>query len=176
VPGLPLDVVVLGDHQTPPPESPAEPVVYAPAADLRSPMTLGRRWWRGTPSGPVETAEDNTAAVRWLLRHRSATLDGPPATELVAEVGADAVRTEALGAARDLAERFEDGEPSAADRHRTVAVCFSLLHRAATGEVASDAEARRTAASLLGPDQGLRALVWETHRLCGELALSRRSP
>ncbi|MDO9458173.1 aminoglycoside adenylyltransferase domain-containing protein [Nocardioides sp.] len=86
---------------------------YADLADLRSPMTLGKRWlYVDNGSRDLEASDhDNTAHTRWLLRERGLVLRGPSPRDLVAEVPASALRAEALGVARARAEQLED-DPS----------------------------------------------------------------
>ena len=52
-------------------------VAYADVADLRSPMTLGRRWPHVADGARelVDSAHGNTAHTRWVLRERGVALD-----------------------------------------------------------------------------------------------------
>jgi hypothetical protein len=83
---------------------------YADVADLRSPMTLGRRWpYVDNGSRTLEDSDhDNTAHTRWVLRERGLVVSGPDPRGVVAEVTPAALRAEALGVARVLAEEVED--------------------------------------------------------------------
>lgn len=182
-------VVVVGDEL---PDGAAPGTVLAAAADLRSPMTVGRRW---PVAGGDPGAGANTMAVRWLLRERAEVLEGPPARALVAEVTASALRAEALGEARALAEAWEDDpEPYAEAWPARVLTACRVLHTAATATVVGEPDAARWAldvpalathhpvidAALGGPtpgtDLGLgsRALVWDVVRWAGEHALGAR--
>ncbi|WP_139978564.1 hypothetical protein [Nocardioides litoris] len=176
------------------------PVVYADAADLRSPMTLGRRWPRAEAGADrlVDAAGwPNTAEGRWRLRRTATVLAGPPASDLVAEVDEVALRAEALGLARDLAERYDDErglEPLPAPTRATrVLTACRLLHTAARAAVVDDDAAARWALAepdVLDPrhrptvstalaggepdDAPTRDLLWDVMRLTGGSALHQR--
>lgn len=173
-------------------------------ADLRSPMTLGRRWPVLRAGAPEvgSSAAANTAAARWVLRERGVALHGPGPRELVAEVGPEALRAEALGAARARAEELEDDPAAYADLRGLAEV---VLTACGTARTAADAvvdprvEAGRWALVHLdavhapvvrtalaerdrptGRDStpaevtAARALVWDVVRVAGTLALEAR--
>jgi hypothetical protein len=123
---------------------------YADLADLRSPMTLGRRW-PYVDNGSrelVDSAHDNTAHARWVLRERGVVLRGPLPRDLFGEVGAEALRAEALGVARARAEELEDDPgayASAWAQPFTVLTSCRILHTAAHAEVVGKAAAARWA-------------------------------
>lgn len=143
---------------------------YADLADLRSPMTLGRRW-PCVADGSREVgdgARDNTAHSRWLLRERGIVLSGPPSRDLVAEVPATALRAEALGAARARAEQLEDDPTVYADARMQpscVLTSCRILHTATHAEVTGKAAAARWALGRLDP----------VHRPVVEAALADRA-
>ena len=123
---------------------------YADLSDLRSPMTLGRRWWyvdRGSRE-LEQSAHDNTAHDRWVLRERGVTLAGPDPRDLVAEVGPTALRAEALGVARARAEELED-DPSRYDdawfQPHCVLTSCRIVHTATHAEVVGAVAAARWA-------------------------------
>jgi len=119
---------------------------YADLVDLRSPMTLGRRW-PYVDNGSreiVDSAHDNTAHTRWVLREHGVALDGPGPRDLVAEVPAEALRAEALGVARARAEELED-DPSAYENAWFQPYCvltscrilWTVTHATVTGKEAA---------------------------------------
>ncbi|MFB9312002.1 aminoglycoside adenylyltransferase domain-containing protein [Nocardioides plantarum] len=143
---------------------------YADLADLRSPMTLGRRWWY-VDNGSREleqSAHDNTAHTRWLLRERGVVLTGPPPRDLVAEMGAPALRAEALGIARARAEQLE-GDPSWYDdawfQPACVLTSCRIVHTATHAEVTGKTAAAHWALEHLDP----------VHRPVIEAALADRA-
>lgn len=172
-------------------------VSYADLGDLRSPMTLGRRWPHVDDGSRelVDAADDNTAHTRWVLREHALTLTGPDPRGLVAEVGADALRAEALGLARARAEAFED-DPDAWSRSSVVLtscrILFTATHARVTGPVAAArwaldhvdathhavieaAVAARTGGRSGSVDGAAsRALAWDVVRLSGQAALEAR--
>ena len=123
---------------------------YADLADLRSPMTLGRRW-PYVDNGSrdlVDSAHDNTAHTRWVLRERGVVLTGPLPRDRVGEVAAEALRAEALGVARARAEELEE-DPGAygnawAQPFSVLTAC-RMLYTAEHAEVVGKAEAARWA-------------------------------
>ncbi|GAA5150313.1 hypothetical protein GCM10023340_27160 [Nocardioides marinquilinus] len=140
-------------------------VGYAPLSDLRSPMTLGRRWWYVDHGSTVveESDHDNTAHARWVLRERGVALHGPPARDVVAEVTPEALRAEALGDARARAERLEDDPSAYQDAwfqpHCVLTSCrvlFTATRAEVTGKLAA---ARWALETLTGPDVRHRPLV-----------------
>ncbi|MEO9323712.1 nucleotidyltransferase domain-containing protein [Nocardioides sp. C4-1] len=131
-------------------------VSYAVAADLRSPMSLGRRWWH-VADGSRElalSADANTAHTRWVLRERGVTLAGPDPAVLVAEVAPDVLRAEALGIARAQAEELEDHLDRLASAwwqpHVVMTAC-RVLHTAVHADVVGGAAAARSALAVLDP-------------------------
>lgn len=179
-------------------------VAYADRSDLRSPMTLGRRWPRaGRGSSALDlSTEGNSAHARWMLRERGLTLAGPAPTAVVSEVAPDQLRAEALGLARARAEELED-DPSAYDdpatRAAVVLTACRVAHTAAHAEVVGTVEAARWALEHLPPGHhgvvsaalaartarssdpddavtaaAARALVWDVVRLAGQAALEAR--
>lgn len=143
---------------------------YADAADLRSPMTLGRRWWY-VDNGSRElelSAHDNTAHTRWVLRERGLVLTGTDPLPLVAEVTADALRAEALGVARARAEDLEE-DPSwyedAWFQPYCVLTSCRIAYTAEHAEVVGKAQAGRWALDALDP----------VHRPVVEAALADRA-
>lgn len=167
---------------------------WAPTADLRSPMTLGRRWPHVDADGLLgESAHHNTAATRWVLREHGVAVLGPPPVTLVAEVPATALRAEALGQARARAEALEDDGGTSG--HDDVLAWVRLAHTAEHGTVVSARDAGRWAlahldhlgarhrdvlvAGLAARDRGgrvpvTRELAWDVVRLTGEAALRTR--
>lgn len=123
---------------------------YADLVDLRSPMTLGRRWPHvDHGSRTLEpSAHDNTAHTRWVLRERAIVLTGPDPRDLVAEVTPEALRAEALGAARQRAERLEDDPAAYEDAwsqpHAVLTSCLTA-YTATRAEVTGKADAARWA-------------------------------
>lgn len=167
---------------------------WAATADLRSPMTLGRRWPHVAPDGVLgESARHNTAATRWVLREHGVAVVGPGPGALVAEVPATALRAEALGQARARAEALEDdGGPS---DHDDVLEWARLAHTAEHATVVAARDAGRwaldhldhlgarhrdvLAAGLAARARGgrvpvTRELAWDVVRLTGEAALRTR--
>jgi hypothetical protein len=166
---------------------PGTPVLdggYAPSSDLRSPMTVGRAW-PGVAPGSAEllaSARGNTVQDRWLLRHAGRALVGPDPAAVVHEVGADALRAEALGLARARAERIEQHPELLADaayRRELVGALCQVLHTAHRARVVLPEEAAgwavdevpasyRTLVAGEDADAALvRALTWEVHRMVG---------
>lgn len=125
-------------------------VSYAVAADLRSPMTVGRRWWHlDHGARDLElSAHVNTAHTRWVLREHGIVLTGPPPRDLVAEVTSDVLRAEALGSARALAEEVEDDPGRLADawwQPFLVLTACRVLHTAVHADVVGRREAAGSA-------------------------------
>jgi hypothetical protein len=158
---------------------------YAPAADLRSPMTVGRAWLAVAPGSRelLPTAQGNTVHDRWLLRHRGRAVTGPPARSLVHDVGPESLRAEALGTARARAEEIEEHPELLQDpafaRGLVTTLC-QVLHTAHQATVESPSNARAWAVDHLPAEQRelldatadlgaakVRALTWEVHRLVG---------
>ncbi len=131
-------------------------VSYANAADLRSPMTLGRRW-PYVDNGSRELVlsdHDNTAHTRWVLREHGVVLAGPAPHELVVQVTADALRAEALGSARARAEQLEDDPAPYADawfQPYCVLTSCRILYTASAGAVTGKAAAATWALDHLDP-------------------------
>ncbi|MBS42001.1 MAG: hypothetical protein CMH83_02245 [Nocardioides sp.] len=185
--------------------------VLAPDRDLRTPMSLGRRWWRvpardagtaGEPPVPLLDARHGTAAARWTLRHHGRSRYGDEPAALVCETGPTALRTEALGRARTLAEAYDDAGADGLAEHLAehldgpdlARVLVGLVHQAARGTVGDPAQARRTCGEVdevllcdldaLTPGTGdrtsdpagLRRVLWETHRVVGGLAVRAAGP
>lgn len=131
-------------------------VAYADRADLRSPMTLGRRWPHvAAGSGEVvDSARADTAHGRWVLRERAVTLAGADPREVVADIGPDALRAEALGLARARGEELEqDPAVLAEERSQATWVLTScrVLHTATHAEVVGAPDAARWALAHLDP-------------------------
>lgn len=171
---------------------------YAPTSDLRSPMTLGRRWlYVDNGSRLLErSAHDNTAHTRWVLREHGMPLVGPDPRTLVAEVTPKVLRAEALGVARARAEAGEEDLEAYADPwYQPYAVLTScrILFTASEGRVTTKPGAaawaldrvdathreliraaveRRTDPALAAPT---RAFVWDVVRLAGSAALAARA-
>lgn len=129
---------------------------YAPAADLASPMTLGRRWWYVDNGARTLSLSDhdNTAHHRWVLREHGVVLHGPDPAGLVAAVSAEALRAEALGDARARAEHLEDDPGAYADawsQPSCVLTCCRILVTAAEGRVAGKHEAAAWARPRVDP-------------------------
>jgi hypothetical protein len=146
---------------------------YADLADLRSPMTLGKRWWY-VDNGSRElerSAHDNTAHTRWVLRERGIVLAGPEPRGLVAEVAASALRAEALGVARARAEDLED-DPSWYENAWFQPYCVltscRILYTAVHAEVTGKAAAGHWALDAVDG-------VDEVHRPVIEAALADRA-
>lgn len=121
-------------------------VSYADRVDLRSPMTLGRRWVHVDPGARdlAQSARDNTAHTRWVLRERGLVVAGPAPHDLLAEVTPAALRAEALGLARALAEDLEDdqsGYGDARSRGDVVLTSCRILHTAVHAEVVGTQDA-----------------------------------
>ncbi len=119
---------------------------YAPTADLRSPMTVGRSWpYVDNGSREVVASDhDNTLHARWVLRERGVPIMGPAASTYVAPVDVGAMRAEMIGVARARAEGIEEDPDSLANGwyqpYLVVTLCRAL-HTAYTGEVTSKAAA-----------------------------------
>ena len=119
---------------------------YASAADLRSPMTVGRAW-PYVDNGSRELAlsdHDNTLHARWVLRSHGVPIVGPSASTFVAPIDEGALRAEMIGVARARAEDIEE-HPENLDNgwyqpHLVVTLCRAL-YTSYTGEVTSKAAA-----------------------------------
>lgn len=143
---------------------------YADAADLRSPMTLGRRWPHvdNGARGIEPSDHDNTAHTRWVLRERAIVLTGPDPRDLVTEVTPEALRAEALGAARERAEQLEDDPAPYANawfQPNAVLTSCRIAYTATHAEVTGKADAARWALDHLPP----------AHRPVIEAALTDRA-
>lgn len=173
-------------HRTSPPHD-ALHGSYAPVADLRSPMTVGRAWLRVEPGSTelLATARDNTVHARWSMVHDARVLLGAPPTSLVHDVEARALRAEAVGIARARAELVEE-HPGLLDdpgyRRELVGAMCQVLHSAHEARVVVPSVAVRWARAVVpdgyrevvtGDSSGaadpalVRAFVWEVHRLVG---------
>lgn len=168
---------------------------YAPAADLSSPMSLGRSWLRMSPGSRelLASSADNTAYRRWQHRHTSTTLLGPAASDLICDIDVHGLRAEAIGLARFRAEEIEE-HPALLDdaqfRASLVTDLCSILHTAVTGAVltgkpaltwAYDEVPGRERMVISGLTDGrppaaepVRSFAWEVHRLVGAAALHHR--
>ena len=119
---------------------------YAPAADLRSPMSVGRAW-PSIDNGQcvlTSTDHDNTLHARWVLRERAVPVVGPPAATFVAPVDDAALRAEMLGMARARAEDVEDHPEHLANawyQPELVLMLCRALFTTHTGQVTSKATA-----------------------------------
>lgn len=128
---------------------------YAPAGDLRSPMTVGRAWPYVDHGSRAlgRSAQDNTAHARWVLRERGIPLLGPSAVTYVAAVDPAALRAEMVGVARTRAEAVEEYPEQLANGwfqpHLVVTLC-RVLYTAHHGEVTSKADAAAWALGAVG--------------------------
>lgn len=135
---------------------------YAPAADLRSPMTVGRAWphvAHGSRS-VAGSDRDNTIHGRWVLREHGLPIVGPPAATYVAPLDAGALRAEMIGIARTIAEGVEDHPERLADeqhRRSLVVTMCRALHTVHTATVVGKATAAAWAAEAVGSEH--RALI-----------------
>ncbi len=130
---------------------------YAPAADLRSPMSVGRSW-PYVDNGARELTpsdHDNTLHARWLLREHGVPLLGPAAATWVAPIDGGALRAEMIGVARARAEDVEEHPEHLANGwyqpHLVLTLCRAL-HTTHTGRVASKSEAAAWALDHLPPE------------------------
>ncbi|CAN5688265.1 aminoglycoside nucleotidyltransferase ANT9 [soil metagenome] len=119
---------------------------YAPQADLRSPMSVGRAWPYVDNGQRVLTLSDhdNTLHARWLLREHGIALLGPQAAALVAPVDEGALRAEMIGVARARAEHLEE-DPACLTNgwyqpYLVLTLCRAL-YTTCTGRVTSKAAA-----------------------------------
>ncbi len=130
---------------------------YAPIADLRSPMTVGRTWpYVDNGSREVVLSDhDNTVHARWMLRERGVPVVGPPASTYVARIDAGALRAEMIGVARTRAEDVEEHPEHLADGwyqpYLVVTLCRAL-YTAYVGEVTSKAAAADWALGVVGEE------------------------
>lgn len=130
---------------------------YAPAADLRSPMTVGRTW-PYVDNGSrevVQSAHDNTVHARWVLRERGVTIVGPPTSTHLAPVDAGALRAEMIGVARTRAEDIEEHPEHLTNgwyQPFLVVTLCRVLHTAYTSEVTSKAAAAAWALEVVGAE------------------------
>ena len=142
---------------------------YAPATDLRSPMTIGRGWPyvdQGSRA-VVRSDHDNTVHGRWVLREHGLPIVGPPASTYVAALDAGALRAEMIGLARALAEDVEEHPERLAEakhQHALVVTLCRILHTVHTATVASKMTAAAWAAEVVGTE----------HRLLVDRVLSER--
>lgn len=119
---------------------------YAPAVDLRSPMSIGRSWPYVDNGARVLTPSDhdNTLHARWLLREHGVAIIGPPAVSLVAPVDVGALRAEMIGVARARAEDVEEHPEHLGNAwyqpYLVLTLCRALF-TTHTGRVTSKAEA-----------------------------------
>lgn len=130
---------------------------YAPAADLRSPMTVGRAWpYVDNGSRSLEMSDhDNTVHGRWVLRERGIAIIGPPASTYVAAIDAGALRAEMIGVARTRAEDIEEHPEHLADgwyQPYLVATLCRALYTAHFGAVTSKAAASAWALEAVGAE------------------------
>lgn len=130
---------------------------YAPASDLRSPMTVGRAWpYVEDGSRSLELSDhDNTVHARWVLRERGVPVAGPPASTYVGPIDAGALRAEMIGVARARAEDLEEHPEHLADgryQPSLVALLCRALHTAYVGEVAGKTAAASWALSVVGEE------------------------
>ncbi len=140
---------------------------YAPRGDLGSPMTLGRRWWGLSPEGDLVSDDAvNSLALRWRLVHEARVVAGPPAATWCPDPEPGALRAEALGQARRLAERHE-ARPTPA----VLAALCRWWHQAELAVAVADDRALAWARDRLPDLAPTRAWVWELHRLTGSSAL-----
>ena len=168
---------------------------YAPVADLRSPMSLGRSWLRVRPGSRelLASPHDNTAHRRWQFRDEATTLLGPPPRDVIHEVDGRVLRAEAVGLARSRAEEIEEHPGLLRTPSFRVELVLDLsfvLHTAVRGAVLRGTPAARWARGEL-PDReravvdavlagsapeapATRSFAWEVHRLAGTAALRLR--
>ncbi|GAB2760272.1 hypothetical protein GCM10027020_10870 [Nocardioides salsibiostraticola] len=168
---------------------------YAPVADLRSPMSLGRSWLRVSPGSRelMSSPHDNTAHRRWQFRDEATTLLGPPPRDVLHEVDGRVLRAEAVGLVRFRAEEIEEHPELLRDPAFRVELVLDLsfvLHTAVRGAVLRGSAAAHWArdevldrervvvdAVLAGSSPeapATRSFAWEVHRLAGAAALRLR--
>ena len=98
----------------------------------------------------------NTAVVRWTTREHGVVLAGPEPSTLIAPVGADQLRAEALAAVAAYVEWAPEptrtGGMSRWKQAYLVITCCRLLHTIETGTVSSKKQAGEWALSALGGD------------------------
>lgn len=130
---------------------------YAPAADLRSPMSVGRSW-AYVDNGSrelISSDHDNTLHARWVLRERGVAVVGATASTYVAPVDVGALRAEMIGVARARAEDLEEHPDHLANGwyqpYLVVTLCRAL-YTAYTGEVTSKAAAAAWALGVVGDE------------------------
>jgi hypothetical protein len=128
---------------------------YADQVSLRTTAGLGVPWLF-SDRGHRELVWDdhcNNLHTRWILRNRGIVLDGPPLTDLVDDVPAQAMRE----AARAALPGMVDGIRAWADMEHAwtpryiVQTCSRALFTTVTGEVASKAAAVEWARAILDP-------------------------
>lgn len=163
-----FDVVVVTDATAPPAHPDPAWRWFAPCTDLASPMSLGRRWWGVSPEGDLASDDAvNSLALRWRLVHEARVVAGPPATAWCADPEPAALRAEALGQARRLAERHDASPTEAA----LTALC-RWWHQAEHAVAVTDDRALAWARERLPDLAPTRAWIWELHRLTGSAALA----
>lgn len=128
---------------------------YAPAADLRSPMTVGRAWpYVDNGSRSLELSDhDNTLHARWVLRSHGVAIVGPPASTYVSPIATGALRAEMIGVSRARAEDVEEHPEHLANGWYQPYLVLTLcraLYTSYTGEVASKAAAALWSLGVVG--------------------------
>jgi len=102
----------------------------------------------------VPDAHCNTAVVRWILRERGVTLDGPDPSALIAPIAASSLRAEGLAMLRDIAawaHEPADGAMSAWKQPYLVLSVCRILFTWEHGEIASKRRAGEWALGSLDP-------------------------
>jgi hypothetical protein len=128
---------------------------YADTASLRDVAGLGTPWLFND-HGHRELAWDthcNSAHARWILRNHGITLAGPPVTEVVDEVPAEAVRAEAraeLPGLLDAIRTWASFDLAWTQRYTVTTYC-RMLYSLSTGRVTSKPGALTWAMTELDP-------------------------
>jgi predicted nucleotidyltransferase len=127
---------------------------YAPAAALRR-FRTGQPMWHYLDNGSRQlelSNHDNTNVVRWSLREHGIVLAGPPASELIDEVPAEALKSEIAAVVEDWGNQLLAQLDSLKDAWRQPYVVLSfcrMLHSLATGRVESKVAGARWALTAL---------------------------
>ena len=128
---------------------------YALLDDLLDPARVGREWLfvdRGHREMQYDT-HGNDLVHRWVLGRHGITVSGPPASDVVAVITADALRAEArheLAVLREGLMSWVDLDIAAFQRYLVVNYC-RVLFTILTGEVASKRAALDWAIGALDP-------------------------
>lgn len=144
---------------------------YADLESLRTLQGLGIPWLyvnRGHQE-MIWSAHDNTAHVRWILRHRGIRVAGPPIADLIDDVPEEAMRAEARAALPGMLDgiRAWANLDNAWTQRYIVQTYCRVLFTLRTGKATSKRDALTWAARDLDP-------VWRP--LLEQVAVDRSNP